>query len=117
MNIKTADLVTATNKYKNFALFALLVAGVFLFVGFFTQLVTNGLTVNAQSNTFDELTQERTQVEVELKEAISLSIEAQKKLDEANKKTEELREKRKVIEQKINAHINPSYEPKIDEVK
>lgn len=112
MNIKTADVVKATNKYKNIALFALVVAGLFLFVGFFTQLVTDGLQVKASNTSYDSLTQERVKTELELKDAIAKSTEAQRLAEEANTKANTLREKRKELETSINSILNPETEVK-----
>lgn len=113
--INSAVLAKATAKYKNVALASVVIAGLFLFVGYFTQLVTAGLTVNASDNSYQKLTEERVKTELELKEAIAKASEAQKLADQANESANTLREKRKNLEESINQTINPAIKP--EEVK
>lgn len=117
MDIKASDIAKATAKYRNFALFALSVGAVFIFVAFFTRLVTDGLTVGAKDNNFDSLTSQRTQTELQLKDSIAKTLEAQKALDTATQEANKLRETRKNLDEQINSIINPTYAPKVEEVK
>lgn len=113
--INSSVLAQATAKYKNFALFALSVAGVFVLVIFFTKMFTAGLTIEGASASFDALSSQRTKTELELKDAISKTLEAQKALDTATQEADKLRESRKSLDEQINALINPTYKP--EEVK
>ena len=117
MDIKATDIAKATAKYKNFALFALSAAGVFIFAAFFTKLVTMGLTIEGATASFDALSSQRTQTELQLKDAIAKTMEAQKALDTANQEANKLRESRKTLDEQINSIINPTYTPKTEEVK
>jgi len=117
MDIKASDIAKATAKYRNFALFALSVGAVFIFVAFFTRLVTDGLTVGAKDNNFDSLNSQRIQTELQLKDSIAKTLEAQKLLDTAMQESNKLRETRKNLDDQINSIINPTYAPKVEEVK
>lgn len=115
--INSAVLAKATAKYRGYVLFVLAAAGVFIFAAFFTRLVTDGLTVGAKDNNFDALTSQRTQTELQLKDSIAKTLEAQKALDTATQEANKLRESRKNLDEQINSIINPSYAPKVEEVK
>jgi len=82
------------------------------FIAFFAQNVTS-----ANSQELQNLYKEKIEVEMELQKNLLNLKDTEKTLENFKIKSEELREKRKLLEAKVNSIINPDFQPEIEEKK